>query len=91
MAASGSLDRLGVALDTDIFTFMEYFRKVVGEDFRTWRQRLRIEEACRIMEEDPSMSYEIVSEAVGINDRSNFKKSFVKFKGMTPADWKRQK
>ena len=35
------------------------------------------------------MSYEIVSEAVGINDRSNFKKSFVKFKGMTPADWKR--
>lgn len=110
--ASGSLDRLGVALkkwvdkknyvvsdvstesiadalDTDIFTFREYFRKVVGEDFRTWRQRLRIEEACRIMTEDPSMSYEIVSEAVGINDRSNFKKSFVKFKGMTPADWKR--
>lgn len=109
--ASGSLDRLGVALkkwvdkknyvvsdvstesiadalDTDIFTFREYFRKVVGEDFRTWRQRLRIEEACRIMTEDPSMSYEIVSEAVGINDRSNFKKSFVKFKGMTPAEWK---
>ena len=111
--ASGSLDRLGIALkkwvdkknyivsdvstesiaeslDTDIFTFREYFRQIIGEDFRTWRQRLRIEEACRIMTENPSMSYEVVAEAVGINDRSNFLKSFMKFKGMSPNDWKRQ-
>ena len=110
--ASGSMDRLGVAikkwvdkknyvisdvstesiaesLDTDIYTFREYFRQVVGEDFRTWRQRLRIEEACRIMTENPSMSYEIVAETVGINDRSNFKKSFLKFKGVSPNEWKR--
>ena len=44
-----------------------------------------------IMEENPSMSYEIVAETVGINDRSNFKKSFEKFKGMTPNEWKRRR
>ena len=85
-----STESIAEALDTDIFTFREYFRQVIGEDFRTWRQRLRIEEACRIMTENPSMSYELVAEAVGINDRSNFKKSFEKFKGMSPNEWKRQ-
>ncbi len=84
-----STESIAESLDTDILTFREYFRQVVGEDFRTWRQRLRIEEACRLMVEDPSMSYEIVSEAVGINDRSNFKKSFAKFKGMSPSEWKK--
>lgn len=83
-----STESIAEALDTDIFTFREYFRQVVGEDFRTWRQRLRIEEACRIMREDPSMSYELVAEAVGINDRSNFKKTFAKLKGMSPNEWK---
>lgn len=85
-----STESIAEALDTDIFTFREYFRQVIGEDFRTWRQRLRIEEACRIMTENPSISYELVAEAVGINDRSNFQKSFVKFKGMSPNEWKRR-
>lgn len=83
-----STESIAESLDTDIYTFREYFRQVIGEDFRSWRQRLRIEEACRIMAENPSMSYEIVGEAVGINDRSNFKKSFMKFKGMSPTEWK---
>ena len=86
-----STESIAEDLDTDILTFREYFRQVIGEDFRSWRQRLRIEEACRIMEENPSMSYEIVAETVGINDRSNFKKSFEKFKGMTPNEWKRRR
>ena len=86
-----STESIAEDLDTDILTFREYFRQVIGEDFRSWRQRLRIEEACRIMEENPSMSYEIAAETVGINDRSNFKKSFEKFKGMTPNEWKRRR
>lgn len=83
-----STESIAESLDTDIFTFREYFKQVIGEDFRTWRQRLRIEEACRIMKDNPSMSYELVAEAVGINDRSNFKKTFAKLKGMSPNEWK---
>ncbi len=83
-----STESIAESLDTDILTFREYFRQVIGEDFRTWRQRLRIEEACRMMTENPSLSYEIVAETVGINDRSNFLKSFIKFKGVSPAEWK---
>ena len=68
-----------------------YFRTEIGEDFRTWRLRLRIEEACRIMESDPDLSYEIVAEMSGINDRSNFKKTFTKIKGISPKEWTRSR
>lgn len=40
------------------------------------------------MKDNPTMSYELVAEAVGINDRSNFKKTFAKLKGMSPNEWK---
>ena len=35
------------------------------------------------------VSTESIAEAVGINDRSNFKKSFAKLKGMSPNEWKK--
>ena len=81
--------QIAESLDTDIFTFRDYFREKKGEDFRTWRQRLRIEEACRVMSEHPEMSYELVAETVGINDRSNFKKTFTKIMGMSPKEWRK--
>lgn len=81
--------RIAESLGTDIFTFRDYFRDKKGEDFRTWRQRLRIEEACRIMKEHPETSYELVAGTVGINDRSNFKKTFTKIVGMSPKEWKK--
>lgn len=81
--------RIAESLGTDIFTFRDYFRDKKGEDFRTWRQRLRIEEACRIMKKHPETSYELVAGTVGINDRSNFKKTFTKIVGMSPKEWKK--
>ena len=81
--------QIAESLETDIFTFRDYFREKKGEDFRTWRQRLRIEEACRIMSGHPEMSYELVAETVGINDRSNFKKTFTKIMGMSPKEWRK--
>lgn len=86
-----STESIANSLGTDIYTFREYFRTEIGEDFRTWRQRLRIEEACRIMESDPDLSYEIVAEMSGINDRSNFKKTFTKIKGVSPKEWTRSR
>lgn len=82
-----STESVAESLGCDIYSFREYFRLKIGEDFRSWRQKLRIEEACRIMQEHSELSYEIVAEMVGINDRSNFNKSFTKIKGMTPKAW----
>lgn len=81
--------QIAESLGTDIFTFRDYFRDKKGEDFRTWRQRLRIKEACRIMKENPEISYELVAETVGINDRSNFKKTFTRIMGMSPKEWRK--
>lgn len=85
-----STESIAESLGCDIYTFREYFRQKIGEDFRSWRQKLRIEEACSIMREQPELSNEIVAEMVGINDRSNFNKTFTKIKGMSPREWRRQ-
>lgn len=75
-------------LGVDITEFRSYFRDIVGKDFRTWRQELRIDEACHIMKEHPQYSYDTVAAMVGINDRSNFNKYFQRFKGCSPREWK---
>lgn len=84
-----STESVAESLGCDIYTFREYFRLKIGEDFRSWRQKLRIDEACSIMRQHPELSSEIVAEMVGINDRSNFNKTFARIKGMTPKAWRK--
>ena len=48
---------------------------------------LRVEYACEIMRQHPDYTYSMVAEMVGIGDRSNFNKAFVKVKGMTPKEF----
>lgn len=81
-------EEIAHSLGVDITEFRSYFRDTLGKDFRTWRQELRIEEACHIMTEHPGYSYDTIAAMVGINDRSNFNKYFVKFKGCTPREWR---
>lgn len=79
-------EQLGVRRETlSSFCIRNY-----GAAFLSWRKRLRIEEAKRIMLEDKNLSFSIVGEMVGIPDRSNFRKQFIDETGMTPNEWKKQ-
>ena len=65
-----------------------YFATKVGMDFRTWRTTLRIEEAKRLLLENKDASVNIIAEASGFSDKSNFHRQFVKIVGCSPKEWR---
>ena len=61
-----------------------------GEDFRTYRSRLRIHDAQQMMLEEPETPVSALAMRVGFRDRSNFNNQFKAIIGLTPAAWRRQ-
>lgn len=75
----------------EVSLLRRYMKDRLGTDFRTWRNGLRLEEACRMFSENPCMSIEQVSDKVGYNDSSNFHKDFKKRYGMSASAYKKTK
>ena len=67
-----------------------YFTNVAGERFSTIRKKLRLEEARRLICEDPSRKLSHVANTVGIPDKCNFRKQFFSVYGIPPSEWQRQ-
>ena len=65
-----------------------FFVTRMSVDFKTWRTRLRIEEAKLLLLENPEMSINIVAELSGFSDRSNFHRQFTKIVGCSPKQWR---
>lgn len=73
--------------DTDRATLNHYFNNVLGMDFRTWRTRLRVEEAKNLIRLHPEMTMSIIGEKAGFSDKSNFSRQFKKFVGCSPSEY----
>lgn len=82
------VEEIAQSLGADISFLRYYFRTYIKEDFRTWRSRLRVNEAKQMLEEDPQLSLSEVCMMVGFNDKGNFHRQFQKFMGTTPANYK---
>lgn len=65
-----------------------YFISIKKVDFKTWRTELRIEEAKLLLLKDKDASTNIIAEASGFSDRSNFHRQFVKIVGCSPKQWR---
>lgn len=76
--------------DLTVEQFHRYFRDVVGEDFRTWRLRRRIDEAKLLMTEQPELSIIQIVKMIGFNDRSFFYKQFLRFTGESVLEYRRR-
>lgn len=76
------------ALGTDLDFFRQYFRLRMPSDFRTWRISLRVEYAKKLINEEPSISMNVLSGKSGFVSRSNFYHYFKKITGETPAEYK---
>lgn len=76
-------------LNTDIPTLRWFMKKEFGMDFRSWRNQLRLKEACNILEKHPEMNIDEVREIVGYNDASNFSKDFKKLTGLRISEYKK--
>jgi AraC-like DNA-binding protein len=66
-----------------------YINDYEGKSFRNWIGSLRIEEAQRQMQENPSIKIDIVAEAIGYANKSAFMLQFAKQTNMKPSEWKR--
>ena len=69
--------------------FSEKFKEHMGMNFNEYLKRLRIEEACRLLEKDCYKVYE-VSERSGFGDVKYFMKIFKEATGLSPTEWKKQ-
>lgn len=76
-------------LDTDAATMRAFMKSEYGMDFRTWRNRLRLNEACGLLREHPELKAEQISRMVGYGDSSNFHTDFRKLTGMSTGEWRK--
>lgn len=81
-------DQVAEELHTSREMLNLYFSSRIGLDFRTWRTNLRIEEAKRLLLENEDASINIIAEASGFSDKSNFHRQFVKIVGCSPKQWR---
>ena len=75
-------------LDTDSVLLYHYFRDRLHTDFRTWRTRLRLEDAKRLLLEEPATYASDIGRRVGFSNRSNFSRQFLAYTGLTPNRWR---
>ncbi len=83
-----SREEIARELHTSKDVLHNYFTVRKGVDFKTWRTQLRIEEAKRLLLQDKNASTNIVAEAAGFSDRSNFHRQFVRIVGCSPKQWR---
>lgn len=67
--------------------FSAYFHSKVGICFSDWLRQFRVKKAIELMERsDHSITY--IAYAVGFNDLRTFERTFKKYTGKTPIDFK---
>lgn len=75
-------------LGTDSVLLYHYFLDRLHTDFRTWRTRLRLEDAKRLLLEEPGVPASDIGRRVGFSNRSNFSRQFLAYTGFTPGQWR---
>lgn len=83
-----SREEIAEQLGTSKELLQLYFTVRIGVDFRTWRTRLRIEDAKQLLLEDKNASTNLIAEMTGFSDRSNFHRQFTKAVGCSPKEWR---
>lgn len=86
-----SIDDLANKLGTNKYYLSTYIREKYDMNFSTWIASLRIQEAKRLMEENPEMRLEAVAYAVGFSSLSYFSKVFSRLEGSSPSIWQRNR
>lgn len=67
--------------------FRKLFKKVTGDSVIAFQQKLRIDEACRLLSVT-DMAIKDISEAIGYNDIKSFYQVFKKMTGKTPKEYR---
>lgn len=79
-------EKAASACHMDAFRFSRAFRSAFGITFKEYLIRVRIKEACRLLEK-PNISITEVAYLSGFNDPSYFSKTFRRYAGVCPSDY----
>ena len=74
------------ACSMDAFKFSRTFKAAFGITFKEYLVRIRIKEACRLLEK-PDISITEVAYLCGFSDASYFSKVFRRFAGVCPSEY----
>ena len=80
-------DEIAAELKTSKELLQTYFSDK-GQDFRTWRTNLRINDAKAMLLANKSISINAIGERCGFSDRSSFHRQFQKIVGCSPKQWR---
>lgn len=70
---------------------LEYYCQVyLGDSFVHWRLKKRLETARQLIEADPERSLTSVRHAVGMEDKSNFKRAFFNMYRTSPGEFRQR-
>jgi AraC-like DNA-binding protein len=69
--------------------FSRFFRRVTGNNYTDFVNRVRVNRACQLLMESDRRITHICYE-VGFNNVANFNRRFLEVKGMTPTEFRRQ-
>lgn len=84
-----TIEESAAHIGTDSATLFRYFA-MRGEDFRSFRTRLRIQDAQELLLAEPETPASYIAQRVGYRDRGNFSNQFKLVTGLTPATWRAQ-
>lgn len=85
-----SLEVLANYIHLNPYYFSSFFKKKTGENFKDYLNKVRMENALRLLISSDKKSNEIADE-VGFRDEKYFSKLFQKYYGVTPAQYRRQR
>jgi AraC-like DNA-binding protein len=72
-------------------SFCRYFKKRTNKTFFQFLIEIRIENACKLIHNNPDLSIAMISEQCGFGTLANFNRKFKEIKGLTPTDYRRQR
>lgn len=84
-----TIEESAAHIGTDSATLFRYFA-MRGEDFRSFRTQLRIQDAQELLLAEPETPASYIALRVGYRDRGNFSHQFKSVTGLTPAAWRAQ-
>jgi len=67
--------------------FCKYFKKRTRKTYITFLNEIRIEEACKLLRNQPEMSIAEIAEQSGFQNISNFNRKFRQLKKLTPREY----
>ncbi len=85
------LTDLAIEMKTSSHQLSQLLNDNLGKSFSTYINEYRIEEACRLIENDSYLKIEEIGYEVGFNSKSTFFSSFKKIKNTTPLLYKQSK